>query len=285
MYGRYRPRIQSSIAKPSAIRQSLRRNLIAEGYIQADESPIGMQSPETRGRNPHRAGLALRKARRPGSGRLPGEPGREGPRERLGAVYDRMQKFGLELHPEKTRLIEFGHFAAKTRAGRGERKPETFAFLGFTRYCCRSRQGQFMVLRSTMAKRQHAKLRESMSYCVSSFTPSPAHPRTGRVVGIGLSRVLRLSRCSREHPEAWPVPHTSGTPVAGIATPPGPEAPNRLGADGRLGEPLAATSANLSSVALEPFRRSNPRQEPSAVILHARICAGAGSNPGPYRDR
>ena len=78
----------------------------------------------------------------------------------LSELRERMRKFGLELHPEKTRLIEFGRFAAIKRAGRGEGKPETFAFLGFTHYCGRSRQGKFMVLRSTMAKRQHAKLRE-----------------------------------------------------------------------------------------------------------------------------
>jgi RNA-directed DNA polymerase len=48
---------------------------------------------------------------------------------------ERLAKFGLELHPDKTRLIEFGRFAARNRKQRGEGKPETFTFLGFTHYC------------------------------------------------------------------------------------------------------------------------------------------------------
>jgi RNA-directed DNA polymerase len=48
---------------------------------------------------------------------------------------ERLAKFGLELHPEKTRLIEFGRFAAQNRKRRGEGKPETFTFLGFTHHC------------------------------------------------------------------------------------------------------------------------------------------------------
>ena len=53
----------------------------------------------------------------------------------LGDLQERVRKFGLELHPEKTRLIEFGRYAAERRAQRGEGKPETFNFLGFTHIC------------------------------------------------------------------------------------------------------------------------------------------------------
>ena len=68
-------------------------------------------------------------------------------------------KFGLELHPEKTRLIEFGRFAAQNRESRGERKPETFTFLGFTHYCGKRRSnGSFIVWRKTAKKRMVAKL-------------------------------------------------------------------------------------------------------------------------------
>jgi RNA-directed DNA polymerase len=74
---------------------------------------------------------------------------------------ERMIKFGLRLHPEKTRLIEFGRFAAENRRRRGERKPETFNFLGFTHICARKRgSGGFIVRRRTMAKRLRAKLLE-----------------------------------------------------------------------------------------------------------------------------
>jgi hypothetical protein len=73
---------------------------------------------------------------------------------------DRLAKFGLELHAEKTRLIEFGRFAARNRKQRGEGKPETFTFLGFTHYCGKRRSnGTFMVWRETAKKRMVAKLR------------------------------------------------------------------------------------------------------------------------------
>jgi group II intron reverse transcriptase/maturase len=72
---------------------------------------------------------------------------------------ERLAKFGLELHPEKTRLIEFGRFAARNRKQRGEGKPETFTFLGFTHYCGKRRSnGTFIVWRETAKKRMVAKL-------------------------------------------------------------------------------------------------------------------------------
>ena len=74
---------------------------------------------------------------------------------------ERLRKFGLELHPDKTRLIEFGRFAAVSRKQRGEGKPETFNFLGFTHICGQSRKnGKFLVLRKTVRKRFLAKLKQ-----------------------------------------------------------------------------------------------------------------------------
>ena len=76
-------------------------------------------------------------------------------------LHERLQKFGLELHQEKTRLIEFGRFAAANRKKRGEGKPETFDFLGFTHYCAKRRSdGGFTVRRKTIAKKLRAKHRE-----------------------------------------------------------------------------------------------------------------------------
>ena len=73
---------------------------------------------------------------------------------------ERLAKFGLELHPDKTRLIEFGRFAARNRKQRGEGKPETFTFLGFTHYCGqRHKSGTFTVWRITAKKRMVAKLK------------------------------------------------------------------------------------------------------------------------------
>ncbi|HXH47746.1 MAG TPA: group II intron reverse transcriptase/maturase [Terriglobia bacterium] len=77
----------------------------------------------------------------------------------LEQMGERMQKFGLELHPEKTRLIEFGRFAESNRKQRGEGKPETFDFLGFTHACGKTRKGGwFTVKRWTIKKRWRNKL-------------------------------------------------------------------------------------------------------------------------------
>jgi group II intron reverse transcriptase/maturase len=70
----------------------------------------------------------------------------------------RMEKFALSLHPEKTRLIEFGRFAARNRKRQGLGKPETFAFLGFTHICGHSMAGKFLLLRRTRRDRMRAAL-------------------------------------------------------------------------------------------------------------------------------
>ena len=73
-------------------------------------------------------------------------------------LKQRMQKFQLELHPEKTRLIEFGRRAAANRKRADLGKPETFNFLGFTHICGKTKRGKFMILRQTVRKRMQAKL-------------------------------------------------------------------------------------------------------------------------------
>jgi len=79
----------------------------------------------------------------------------------LKEVAERMGKFGLALHPDKTRLIEFGRFAAGNRRKRGEGKPEVFDFLGFTHICSTTRkEKRFTIKRKTIAKRLRRKLKE-----------------------------------------------------------------------------------------------------------------------------
>ena len=75
-------------------------------------------------------------------------------------LTQRLAAFALTLHPDKTRLIEFGRHAAADRAGRGLGKPETFDFLGFTHICALSRAGRFQLRRRTRRDRMRAKLRE-----------------------------------------------------------------------------------------------------------------------------
>jgi RNA-directed DNA polymerase len=86
---------------------------------------------------------------------------RHGAERFLRELGERFGKFGLALHPDKTRLIEFGRFAAENRRKRGERKPETFTFLGFTHICGQIRGNKgFIVKPETATKRLRAKLTE-----------------------------------------------------------------------------------------------------------------------------
>ena len=75
------------------------------------------------------------------------------------ALGERLRTFGLELHPEKTRLLEFGRLPALRRQREGQRRPSTFAFLGFTHYCAWTRDGRFVCKRKTQGSRLSRKLR------------------------------------------------------------------------------------------------------------------------------
>jgi len=85
---------------------------------------------------------------------------REDAQRFYGDLVERFKRFSLELHNDKTRIIEFGRFAAHNRRRRGEGKPETFNFLGFTHICGKTRGGKFIVCRRTINKRMTAKLKE-----------------------------------------------------------------------------------------------------------------------------
>jgi RNA-directed DNA polymerase len=77
----------------------------------------------------------------------------------LNEMRERLGKSALSLHPEKTRIIEFGRFAAERHERRGLGRPETFNFLGFTFICGKTRAGKFQVKRKTRRDRMQAKLR------------------------------------------------------------------------------------------------------------------------------
>ena len=92
----------------------------------------------------------------------------------LEKLRERVAKFGLTLHPEKTRLMQFGRFAARERAERGEGKPETFNFLGFTHICgTNHKTGKFTVHRRTIGKRMAAKLKEIRAELQQRMHESP----------------------------------------------------------------------------------------------------------------
>jgi RNA-directed DNA polymerase len=104
----------------------------------------------------------------------------------LEQLRERLREFGLELHPEKTRLIEFGRYAAERRKTRGEGKPETFNFLGFTHICGTSHKtGYFTVHRRTIGKRMAARLKDLRAKLKQRMHEAP------RTVGKWLGQVVR----------------------------------------------------------------------------------------------
>jgi group II intron reverse transcriptase/maturase len=111
-------------------------------------------------------------------------------------LRERFTRFGLELHPEKTRLIEFGRFARQNRGGRGDGgAPETFNFLGFTHSCGKTRKGGFTVLRQTMRKRWQAKLQAVKAELRSRMhEPIPAVGAYLRSVVLGHVRYYGVPR-------------------------------------------------------------------------------------------
>ena len=191
----------------------------------------------------------------------------------LEELRGRFAKFGLELHPGKTRLIEFGRHAARNRAARGERRPETFGFPGFTHLCARSKNGRFRVRRITISKRVRARLAE-----VKTETRRRAHQPLP-VQGRWLASVLR------GHMAYYAVPGSAHAVrvFRDQVTRQWLKALRRRSQKGR-----ALTWARMDRIqkrwlpparTMHPFPEArfaaiHPRQEPSAVIPHAGICAG-----------
>jgi group II intron reverse transcriptase/maturase len=110
-------------------------------------------------------------------------------------LRERLGRFGLELSEDKTRLIEFGRYAAERRSLRGEGKPETFGFLGFTHICSTDRHGEFVIKRSTMKQRMSGKLK-SIRLELRRRRHAPIHQ-----VGSWLRHVVR------GHFRYYAVPH------------------------------------------------------------------------------
>ena len=106
---------------------------------------------------------------------------------------ERLAKFGLELHAEKTRLIEFGQFAERNRKRRGEAKPETFTFLGFTHYCGKRRGGPYRLL---FARSRHSRSR-GYSRIRTSVIPSLRWPPWEEPTSLPAASIARCRSCSQ----------------------------------------------------------------------------------------
>ena len=188
------------------------------------------------------------------------------------ALAARLSEFGLALQAEKTRLIEFGRLAAQNRAARSQGKPETFDFLGFTHICGRTRRGRYRVKRVTVKKRMRAKLKEVrdqlqrrmhqalpevgrwLASVVRGHYGYYAVPGNQRAVNGFRQRVTRywwraLSRRSQRGRVPWQRMY-------------------------RISDRWLPTARVCHPYPQQRFRARHPRQEPSAVVPLAGICAG-----------
>jgi RNA-directed DNA polymerase len=205
-------------------------------------------------------------------------------RATLEDMRDRLAEFSLSLHPDKTRLIEFGRFAAQNCKKRGRSKPETFKFLGFVLICDKSRRGDFRVIRKSRGDRMRATLREIkvelrrrinrpiretgkwLASVVSGYFAYHAVPTNAPALAAFRHHVTvlwhrLLSRRSQRAHVLW-------TRMA------------------KLADGLSPKAANPSSLAQRAFRRQI-RKVGAVCGNYARtdLSGGALSNERPYRDR
>jgi hypothetical protein len=174
----------------------------------------------------------------------------------------RMKRFALSLHPEKTRLIEFGRFAAESRKRRGLGRPETFAFLGFLHICGRTRRSRtrretFLPQRKTRSDRMRAKLNEIKSQLRSRMHATS--PRTGSVARQGRAGVFCLPRDPEQRPVPLRVPTRCHRRVAAGTPAPQSTRSHDLGGDAPAGQSMAAGAAHPASLAQCSICRQTPK--------------------------
>jgi len=191
----------------------------------------------------------------------------------LQALRQRFAEYGLTLHPDKTRLIEFGRFAASNRAERGEGKPETFDFLGFTHICSTTRRGGFFLKRITIGKRLRTKVKA---------VAGELRKRMHRPV---IETAEWLRSVLRGHGQYYGVPGNSAALKSfyDLVAKAWHKVLRRRSQKGRR---LSWEKFNRIKDACLPhirichpfpdvrFDATHSRQEPYAVVPHVRICAG-----------
>ncbi len=163
----------------------------------------------------------------------------------LQELQERMRKFELVLHPDKTRLIRFGRYAAKQRERRAEGKPETFEFLGFTHFCTQSRKwGSFVIGRKTIKKRMRARTAQAI-----------ARPyRENRSMGeTGAARAPELLRRLGERPEPVVVLQPGALVLAARASAPQSARLHHLGEVHPPRRPLLSADPDITPSTLSPL--------------------------------
>jgi group II intron reverse transcriptase/maturase len=184
----------------------------------------------------------------------------------LTELRERMAAFDLEMHPEKTRLIEFGRNAARDRVARGERKPETFNFLGFTHICARTQRGGFRLSRQSRRDRMRAKLLEMTEELRRRWHQDVAEQ--GRWLGSVVPTNYRSLSAFRYHVEGlWRRALRRRSQKDRTTWPEIRRLADRWLPRPRISHPWP----------LQRFRVKHPRWEPYAGIPHVRFCAGGAS--------
>ena len=173
----------------------------------------------------------------------------------LDAMRSRLEGFALTLHPEKTRLIEFGRYAAQNRKRRGLGKPETFNFLGFTFICGKSRRGGFLIKRRTRGDRMKAKL-QAIKGAVAAH--ALADPQPGEMAGSCRQRLLQLPRGADQLSCTCAVPRRDHSPLETGAQSPKPEGGCRLDSDDGDSRRIPPTAGYPPSLARAATRRPSP---------------------------
>ncbi|MBH3284039.1 group II intron reverse transcriptase/maturase [Serratia marcescens] len=188
------------------------------------------------------------------------------------AMQRRLKEFCLTVHPRKTRLIEFGRFAAENRNKRGKGKPETFNFLGFTHICGRDRGGRFMLMRKTRRDRLKATLKEiKIGLRKRWHNPIPEQ-------GKWLRRVVQGYLNYHSVPGNFPTMRMFRVHVVDLWRRALRRRSQKDDTTWTKANRLAAywlpKARVLHPWPVERFTAKHPRQEPGARIAHAGICTG-----------
>ena len=193
-------------------------------------------------------------------------------RRLLDAMRERLREFALSLHPEKTRLIEFGRNAADSRKRRGLGKPETFDFLGFTFICGKSRRGKFLIHRKTRRDRMRAKLRK-----VKDALRRRMH-QSIPVQGKWLGQVVSGYFIYHAVPTNYRALHSFREEVIRrwrrALTRRGQRAAPTWDKMKKLADEWLPKARILQPWPSQRFAVTHPRWEPYAGNLHVRFCAG-----------
>jgi RNA-directed DNA polymerase len=171
------------------------------------------------------------------------------------AMRDRLREFSLSLHPDKTRLIEFGRFAAQNCKRRGRSKPETFKFLGFVLICDKIRRGDFRIRRKSRRDRMCAKLREIKEALRHRMHRPIVKPGNGSRKS---SPDISLTTPCRQQPgaERVSIPRTGSLASAAMSAQPKNE--TALDANDETGRRVPSPTASPASLAQCALRRQTP---------------------------